>query len=212
MPDWNTLFTEKENRWENLFEDVVSLVESHAIEKGQTVLDLGCGAGRHLAYLEEHGINCTGSDISINGLLYSRARLQDVQQPIRLVMADMGEVFPFSDDSFNHVISIHVIFHNKRLRVQATIDEIRRVVKPGGLVLITFISTYSSRYQSGFEIEKDTWLPDVGVDMGVPHHFSSLADVVDLMNGFKVTRIWLEEKENGGRVSCHWIVTAKKEA
>jgi tellurite methyltransferase len=210
MPDWNSLFTEKENRWEKTYEDVVSLFGSKSQNSNSKVLDLGCGAGRHLQYLEKLQLKTIGMDISRVGLDFSQKRLIEENLPARLVQADMAIPFPFRDNCFDYVISIHVIFHNIRQKVQFTLAEIKRTMKPDAVALLTFNSTLSSRFGSGVEIEKDTWIPELGIDKGIPHHFSTLEDVVDLMSEFKVLNIRFEEKPKDESTSCHWVVTAQK--
>jgi cyclopropane fatty-acyl-phospholipid synthase-like methyltransferase len=211
MPDWNQLFTNEENRWEQSYGEVVDYLSKGGLKKGELILDLGCGAGRHLAYLEENSRKCIGMDVAWNGLNFSKSKLQNANLPFALVQAEMSDDLPFPDDCFDHVISIHVIFHNTRKKVQETIKEIKRVLKTGGTTLLTFNATYSTRFGHGVEIENDTWIPDIGIDKGIPHHFSTLEDVVGLMQDFKVMDIHLEEQHFNDGVSSHWVVIAQKE-
>jgi tellurite methyltransferase len=210
MPDWNSLFMEKANRWEDPQVDVVALATSGLLPKNALVLDFGCGAGRHLKYLEGQQYSTTGMDIAPNGLHAARATLSGASFPVRLVRADMSDPLPFSTDSFDSVISIHVIFHNPVQIIKRTLSEIHRVIKPGGIFLVTFNATFSTRFGKGIELEEGTWIPDIGVDRGIPHHFSTLKDAAALMDDFKVTNIHLEEIAQEGAVSAHWIVTAQK--
>lgn len=210
MPDWNTLFTIDENRWVDPYPDVIELVGSNLLPENGLILDLGCGAGRHLQYLERMHYRMVGMDNAWNGLQVSKDRLQLERLPWDILQADMTAVFPFPDGSFDGIVSIHVIFHNPLSLVMRTIAEMYRVLKPGGIVLVTFNSTYGSRCGHGKKIEENTWLLDEGVDNGIPHHFSDLVDVADLMKGFKVLKVRLDEKLNNGLVSAHWVVTARK--
>lgn len=212
MPDWNTLFTSKENRWENIHEEVAILAESGRLPKNAAILDLGCGAGRHMEYLGKRHYRMFGLDIAPNGLAATREKLTKRRQPVRLALADMSAPLPFAAATFDCVVSIHVIFHNPRQVVAATIAEMSRVTKPGGLLLVTFNSTLSSRFGKGVELEEGTWIPNTGVDEGIPHHFSTLQDVVDLMTPFEVTSIQLDEKIVNQSVSAHWNVWARKPA
>jgi SAM-dependent methyltransferase len=210
MPDWNTLFTVDANRWVIPYPDVIELAGSKLLPENGLILDLGCGAGRHLQYLERMRYRVVGMDNAWNGLQVSKDRLQLERLTWDILLADMTSGFPFPDGNFDGIVSIHVIFHNPRKTVMSTLAEMHRVLKPGGIVLVTFNSTYGSRCGHGQKIEENTWLLDEGVDYGIPHHFSDLADVADLMTGFKVLKIRLEERANNGLVSAHWVVTARK--
>jgi SAM-dependent methyltransferase len=209
MPDWNSLFKEKANRWEDPYEDVVTLADSGYLTAGALILDLGCGAGRHLKFLESRGYKVVGMDLAPNGLHAAKEKLLEGKLAAMLDQADMSLPFPYATGCFDCVISIHVIFHNPKKKIKATLAEMGRVLKPGGFLLVTFNSAFSSRCGKGIKIEDGTWLPDIGVDRGIPHHFSSLKDVADLMDGFKVTGLRLEESIKEGAVSSHWVVTAQ---
>ena len=210
MPTWNDLFNEQENRWDEPFEDVVSLLDDGVIKKNSRVLDLGSGAGRHLKYLQTNGISSAGMDISWNGLTFSQSLLQKHRLPVVLSQADMSDALSYADNSFDCLISIHVIFHNLTAKIRFTLQEIYRVLKPGGIALITLNSIYSYRFGTGVELESGTWVPDIGKDKGIPHHFSSLEDLADLLHQFKVLKVILLERIDEGNLSSHWVVTAQK--
>lgn len=210
MPDWNTLFIEKENRWVDPYPDVIELATSKMLPVGAKILDLGSGAGRHLQYLERMQFKTIGMDNAWNGLQVSKERLQGEKLPVQILIADMAEVFPFPDNCFDGIVSIHVIFHNPRQVIKSTIAEVKRVLKPGGVVMVTFNAVYGSRFGHGQDLGENTWILNEGVDLDIPHHFSDLADVADLMAGFKVLKVRLEEKVDRGSVSAHWVVTARK--
>lgn len=209
MPEWNELFLKQENRWENPHELTTILAERLG-PRPASILDLGCGAGRHLVSLGRLGYQLAGMDVSDNGLRYSQGWLQREGLPARLTRADMTHL-PYTSASFDAVVSIHVIFHNPLARLMQSMGEIRRVLKPGGWAALTFQSTRSYRYGRGEQIELNTFLPDLGEDAGVPHHYSTFGELDDLFAGFIVHRVFLNESlERQNRRSSHWDVLAEK--
>ncbi len=104
---------------------------------GDVVLDLGCGEGRHViaAYLEEE-VHAVGVDLSLRDLQAARDRCAEFLRPddparsFGLASAD-ALVLPFADDSFDKVICSEVLEHIPDYR--GALQEIRRVLKPGGL-------------------------------------------------------------------------------
>lgn len=210
MPDWNELFRIQENRWKDVYPPVVDLLENFIANNHCRILDLGCGAGRHLKYLVEKGHSAFGMDISTNGLTSAFQLSRQSGFIPFLTQADMISL-PYADHTFDAVISIHVIFHNPRALIIRSISEINRVIKPGGYALLTFNSTYSGRCGKGIKIEEDTYSPDVGRDQGIPHHFSSLKDLSELLVDFKVKRIELVECIDHDYKSSHWNVIIQKE-
>ncbi len=109
---------------------------------GMTVLDVGCGQGRHSFEALRRGADVTAFD-------FSRSDLDEVQTMFDAMAAE-GQVpasgayrtvqgdaraMPFDDASFERVIASEVLEHI--VEDDAAIDEIVRVTKPGGLVAVT---------------------------------------------------------------------------
>lgn len=211
MPEWDELFQEKEHRWDNIHDRIPGFAEQMRARGGRSILDLGCGAGRHTQYLAADGFTVSGFDASKTGLEFTRKRLEANGLQADLRQGDM-ECLPYPDKTFDGLISIHVIFHNTLAGMQRTLAEIRRVLKPGGLALVTFQSKRSWRYGRGIRIEEDTYLPDVGGDAGIPHHYSSLGEFECILEGFIVRDVHLQETlddQNHTR-SSHWEVLMEK--
>lgn len=102
-----------------------------------TVLDLACGAGRHLRELAKADVEAVGLDLS--GALLREARRAD--PGARLVRADMRRL-PFAGGAFGGVTSFFTSFgyfatRDEDRRVAA---EIRRVLAGGGPFLLDFFN------------------------------------------------------------------------
>jgi ubiquinone/menaquinone biosynthesis C-methylase UbiE len=105
-----------------------------------TVLDLGCGYGRLAKYLlprRTYG-HYVGLDDSAEMLkLFEQRRLARTEEgatPVTLVKGKIGDL-PFPDASFDHVVISDVWLHNPKSVARASIEEVRRVLKPGGKIL-----------------------------------------------------------------------------
>lgn len=94
------------------------------------VLDLGCGAGRDMAWLEQHGARMAGADLSAGMLTEARGI---VHGP--LVQADMGQL-PFADASFNGVWCMASMLHLPKANAPLALAEIERVLLPAGVLLL----------------------------------------------------------------------------
>jgi len=98
---------------------------------GDRILDLGCGAGRFTAALHRHGYDALGLDIAEGAIGAARQRYPDVRFD---VLRPDGAI-PAEDHSFAAVWSTEVIEHV--LDVSRFLSEIRRVLRPGGIVVLT---------------------------------------------------------------------------
>jgi len=96
--------------------------------RGQAVLDLGCGTGRHTLWLAAAGAVVTGVDFS-DGML-AEARQKPGAEHVRLVVHDLHEPLPFEEGSFDVVVSGLVLEHLRELGPFFT--EARRVLRRGG--------------------------------------------------------------------------------
>jgi len=107
-------------------------------------LDIGCGAGAYLEKLLKLGFEVTGVDISDGMLAASRKRLSidcNETDRVHLKLGDI-ESLPLPDGEFDVVICIGVVgylFQDDRAQ-----SEIRRVLKPGGHLLLYLSNICSS--------------------------------------------------------------------
>jgi|TARA_R110000772_G_scaffold148001_3_gene258520 SAM-dependent methyltransferase len=111
------------------------------LQRGDRVLDLGCGEGRHvIAAYAEAPVQAVGVDLSHGDLCTAQSRAADFIEPgardkqLHLTQAS-ALCLPFADASFDKVICSEVLEHIPDYR--AALVEIRRVLKPGGLLCVS---------------------------------------------------------------------------
>jgi 2-polyprenyl-6-hydroxyphenyl methylase/3-demethylubiquinone-9 3-methyltransferase len=104
---------------------------------GKAVLDLGCGGGFMAEALARAGADVIGVDPSAPAIeaAEAHARAQALGIDYRV---GSGERIPLSDASVDCVVCVDVLEHVDS--VDAVLDEIRRVLKPGGLFLFDTIN------------------------------------------------------------------------
>lgn len=97
----------------------------------QPVLEAGCGSGRWCAWLRNRGIHCDGVDWSRQ--LCDRAAKEIPQA--RFFACDMAAV-PVPDGSYGGIVALGSIEHTVA-GPMAALAEFRRLLRPGGLAVIT---------------------------------------------------------------------------
>lgn len=102
--------------------------------RGKRVLDVGCGPGFWARHLIPMGADYEGIDVSPRSVELARRSLELSGQRGRIRTAN-AESLPFDAESFDAVISEGVIHHTPD--TQACIDEIYRVLRPGGRAAVS---------------------------------------------------------------------------
>jgi 2-polyprenyl-3-methyl-5-hydroxy-6-metoxy-1,4-benzoquinol methylase len=146
-------------------------------EPGDTrILDVGCGNGLLLALLRDKGYAVSGVDFSGDAAVAAR-RLNGVEVRVGS-LADQA----FADESFDLITLFHVMEHVTEPK--AVLDEVRRVLKPDGRVIVQVPNIDSLQ----FRIFGSRWY---GLD--IPRHLIdySLDSIVRLIEGagFGVRRV-----------------------
>lgn len=220
--EWEKLHKSGKLKWIEPDTSVINLTPLFEKRKFKRILDLGCGSGRHIVYLAKRFFFVVGSDISANALAQAQEWLeQENVYNYCLVENDMVKL-PFPDKHFDAVISMNVIDHNTLPKIKKTVKEIRRVLKTGGLVIVTLPSIKDYKFGIGKRLEKNSYLSDEGI----VHHFFDEKSIKSLFEGFKIMELKedmkIKEKKDlvhssivnrleGETVkTIHWQVLAEK--
>jgi ubiquinone/menaquinone biosynthesis C-methylase UbiE len=102
---------------------------------GKRVLDFGCGSGYGTALIAEHCFSAVGIDISEEALRYARDHFSAHGLSFSHIAQIEDAALPFEAESFDVVLSFQVIEHIQA--VDLYLSEIRRVLKPGGLIILS---------------------------------------------------------------------------
>jgi ubiquinone/menaquinone biosynthesis C-methylase UbiE len=133
-----------------------SILDLTHVTPATRIFELGIGTGRISAPLIARGLQVVGLDLSREMMSrlrakFDRGQVANLPQALLLVQGD-ASVLPFPDATFDAALAVHV-FHVIAPWRQA-IGELRRSLKPGGLVLH---STHTRDPQSANVILRDKW-------------------------------------------------------
>jgi ubiquinone/menaquinone biosynthesis C-methylase UbiE len=126
-----TARAERDHFWFRGFRRFVTplLEEAARGRSPMTILDCGCGTGNNLTLLRRFG-HAYGIDITWSGLAYARQRGE------RQVARASATCLPFPGDSFDLVASFDVLYALDDDMERDALDEMFRVLRPGGHLLV----------------------------------------------------------------------------
>lgn len=112
------------------------------VRDGEEVLDIACGTGEWLSVVHRLGARVTGLDISSRAVDLCRVRISDGR-------FDVGhaETLPYGERAFDLVTCLGSLEHF--VDQPAAIREMRRVLKPGGRILILVPNSGFLTYRLG---------------------------------------------------------------
>lgn len=201
MPDWDKIFTERGRVFTDPHSGIERVVKLIQDKKGSRILDLGCGSGRHVVYLSRLGFDVHGFDASSKALSMTQEWLKDESLHANLCEHRMEDPFPYDDNFFDAVISIQVIHHNLIKNIRKTIREIERVLKPGGILFVTFpvLKPRSPNENDDWnlvKVEEGTYVPQQGWESGIPHHYFTEKEIPIEFQSFDIDDIYLDETDH----------------
>jgi SAM-dependent methyltransferase len=144
----------------------------------ERVLDVGCGTGTFLA---RRGHGATGIDINPDNVAYCVRNGLDAREGSALAI-------PFDDDTFDGVHSSHVMQVFGPSEAATFVRELARVVRPGGIVVITTLNWFRRFYRHPENVRP--YPPDALHVYGARQHGAS-SPMFPGMPHFTQEEIWL---------------------
>ena len=131
-----TPLSERNKLWENAW-----VIRHSGVRAGHRVLDIGGASTAFVFYLANLGcpVKVIDNDWSCCGIVYNTNYVaKKMGWDIEALDRDIAKPIPFPDESFDRVFSICTVEHLPSSVRRAMMREAARVLKPGGIMSITF--------------------------------------------------------------------------
>ena len=174
--------------------------------KLSNVIELGAGLGRDSIYLGKNSINLTALDYSENGLkiLDQKIKNENLSSSVSTLKFDIRDNLPFENNSidacYSHMLYCMAFTFDELIKLN---NEIKRVLKPGGVNIYTARNTDDGDYKKGIHRGEDLYEID-----GFIIHFFSEKTIKNLMNGYE--NLSIEYFEEGSFPRKLFFVCNKK--
>ena len=125
------------------FNRVMTTVANKPFSSFQSILDWGCGSGRviqHVQHLSGEEVKISGIDVDVNAVNWCKANLSS---SLNISSCDLTTPTNFEANSFDIIYAYSVLTHLRENDAVSWINEMHRILKPGGYFLFTTLGVSS---------------------------------------------------------------------
>lgn len=160
------------------FRDILPILSSG--QDNISSLDLGCGIGAQLILLDEFGLNPYGIDLSDKAIEMGKKWLTGIDKKYladKLYVASVAKL-PFDDNFFSVCVSHGVLDSMPRDIAAAGLKEVKRVLKPEGIMYLDLI-------MDGLVREGDE-IVEAGYEKGTTQSYFTVKSIEALLQDFEI--------------------------
>jgi len=199
--DWDGIY-KKHGTWlEKPHEDMPRVADLFQARGVKRVLDLGCGAGRHMVYLAQRGVQVWGLDSSEEALKMAQEALAKTGLRGELTAGSMYETLPYARGFFDAIVCTKALNHGTIGSIRLAIKEMERALKPGGGLFM--VVTKSRKVLPSKKQERDceiiaerTLIPKQGREIGVVHYQFNKEILLREFRHFRVLDVRVDSERN----------------
>lgn len=210
---WDALYAEGNYAPIAPYTDIIAfLARSFARDgHGRKVLEIGCGTAQNLLFAAwSMGFEVHGVDYSETAIAQARAQFAAKGLGYgALEVADAAHL-AYPDATFDAVLERAVLQQNRFEAARGILDEMRRVLKPGGVLCCSLAAEGHFLFGQGEHLGGGDFFN--GEHDG-SRHFFARRDILDLFAGMDITRWMLHSRQDvtGNRmVEQYHVVEARK--
>jgi ubiquinone/menaquinone biosynthesis C-methylase UbiE len=135
---------DKEDEKDRYSAQLYNLVATGADIKGEDILEVGCGRGGGLSYINRYLSPKSATGVDLNKKAIEFCKKHHSNENIKFLQAN-AQNLRFQDNSFDVVINVES--SHRYSQMDKFLDEVYRVLKPGGVFLF-------ADFRTQFELEK----------------------------------------------------------
>jgi len=156
-------------------------------EKGK-LLEYAFGSGCNTIHLIKCGYQVFGIDVSSHFLNTTKKRIKEIEslyKPELFLLKKDAKKIPFDDNSFDKIVAMSVIsLLGSQEKIKYLLSEFKRILKPGGKIVVDINDHQSEFSQNKEQVEKNTFLTKI-VDKEIKCYcLNSEKDFVDLVKPY----------------------------
>ena len=179
------------------------------------ILEIGSGMGANLWFFAREGFDAYGIDASETAIKKARNYLQNDNLSADMKVGDIIRLTDYYPEStFDAVVDIWCLYANRMSHVKCIVEQIWKVLKPGGKIYSQLLDVETYGYGLGDEIETGTYTnmrEGPLKNRGVSHYFS-FDEIQNLFGNFTSLEVeyCLYTIDKRQHLVKFWMVTGTK--
>ena len=180
-----------------------------------SILDFGCGDGRHLEMIARAGIkDIIGVDYNSTAIEVAKNRCQ--KYSIKLYQNNQNSNLKdlIQRDNLDCVVCWGITLTNAYYMTSEIFKQFTKILKPNGKVIANWRAQDDSLYGDGKEIAKDTFIIERDSHKGMLYYIPNLDDIKEIYRGANLEIISIDSErftiDNGKIINSWHIIEAKK--
>ena len=102
------------------------------LQKGNVILDLGCGPDVNAEYMRSRNFQVIAIDLSEKMIEYARSRHPDIE----FRLGDMTKL-PFPEGSFDGILALYSLIHLTKDMIPSVLSKLYEILRPGGIIYLS---------------------------------------------------------------------------
>ncbi len=180
-----------------------------------SILDFGCGDGRHLEMIARAGIkDIIGVDYNSTAIEVAKNRCQ--KYSIKLYQNNQNSKLKdlIQRDNLDCVVCWGITLTNAYYMTSEIFKQFTKILKPNGKVIANWRAQDDSLYGDGKEIAKDTFVIQRDSHKGLLYYIPNLDDIKEIYKSANLEIISIDSErfttDNGKIINSWHIIEAKK--
>ncbi|WP_096019638.1 class I SAM-dependent methyltransferase [Campylobacter lanienae] len=180
-----------------------------------SILDFGCGDGRHLEMIARAGIEyIIGVDYNSTAIEVAKNRCQ--KYSIKLYQNNQNSNLKdlIQRDNLDCVVCWGITLTNAYYMTSEIFKQFTKILKPNGKVIANWRAQDDSLYGDGKEIAKDTFVIERDSHKGLLYYIPNLDDIKEIYRGANLEIISIDSErftiDNDKIINSWHIIEAKK--
>lgn len=212
---WEEIYIDQGRVQIDVLDTAIDAVKIFKENNLNTILDLGCGTGRHTLYLASEAFQVHACDLSLEGIKITKSLLEE--HGYREITYSQQNMFDLTlkDNSYDGILCLWVQGHGIVSEIAHGIKEAHRILRKDGIFYTDFILRTDQSYGLGTEIEPHTFIGGIPGEENIPHYYTTIEELYDLFHDYSEvtiqnkTYVFYDKNKNQHQIKAATVVARK---